>query len=67
MGLLFLADFFQRAGREIFGLAIFGTFRHAFAAMALFAAQRFFKAATIAALPAALNFRFGCDAFGVLD
>jgi hypothetical protein len=30
-----------------------------FAASALFAAQRFFRAATIAALPALLNLRFG--------
>ncbi len=36
------------------------------AAAAFFAAQRFFNAATIAALPAALSFRLGLEAFGVL-
>jgi hypothetical protein len=37
----------------------------AFFAAASFAAQRFFKAATIAALPAAESFRLGFDVSGV--
>src|ERR1035441_6476277 len=68
-----LAATFFAAFREAFTGAFFATvflaagvcwaLAAAFAA-AFFAAHRFFKAATIAALPAALSFRFGLGASG---
>jgi hypothetical protein len=45
--------------------AFFASFTGAYFAAAFFAAQRFFKAATIAALPAAESFRFGFADFDV--
>jgi hypothetical protein len=47
-----------------FAAVFFCTAACVLAASALFAAQRFFKAATIAALPAALSFRLGFDTSG---
>jgi hypothetical protein len=44
-----------------------GFFLGSGAASAFFAAQRFFRAATIAALPAALSFRFGVEPTAALD
>jgi hypothetical protein len=49
-----------------FGAAFFATAGCAFAS-AFFAAQRFFKAATIAAFPATLSFRLGFDAAGFVS
>jgi hypothetical protein len=48
-------------------LLLRGFFLGCGAASAFFAAQRFFRAATIAALPAALSFRFGVEPTAALD
>ena len=47
------------------GADFFATGDCNFAASAFFVAQRFFKAATIAAFPALLSLRFGLDGSGV--
>ena len=61
VAVFFAADFLATAffTAAFFGAAFFATADFALAASAFFAAQRFFKAATMFALPALLSFRFG--------
>jgi hypothetical protein len=65
--IVFFCDFFVATftGTAFFTAVFLATLGAAFTAAAFFAAHRFFNAATIAALPAALSLRSGFDGSGV--